>query len=171
MADLAAPVARAVRHRRSQRYLVGTPDQHLRAQARGAAALRPDGRGHRGHDGPEGLEPELAHAVRLLPSHLDADDDEIWRARARRERYRTGGAEARSRSLAQADLRGLRVRARLPRSAGPLLRALRPGTDQARDREATAGRVLAVPRRESRPLPFRRKGRRTEGLRAGLEIG
>src|SRR5206468_1295807 len=77
MADLAAPAARAVRHRRSQRDLVSAPHEHLRAQARGATTLRPDGRRHRGHDGPEGLGPELALGVRLVSPDVAPDDDQV----------------------------------------------------------------------------------------------
>jgi len=48
-----------------------------------------------------------------------ADDDKVRRTRRRRQRRRAGRAEARPRSLAQANLRGVRVLPRLSRSARP----------------------------------------------------
>src|SRR5206468_3921851 len=156
------------RDRGSHRAPARAPHEHLRAQAGGAAAVRPDGRGDRGHHGPQGVGPDLALPVRLVPEDLAVHRDEVRRPWARGKRHRAGRAEARSRPLAQADLRGLRVRARLPRPPGPFLRALRPGADPARDGATAARGMSAMPRLEPRALPLRREGRRPEGVRAGL---
>ena len=134
--------------------------QHLRAQAGGAPAVRAPGRGDRGHDGPEGVGPELAGPVRRLSQDVPAHGDQVRRARPRRQRRRPRGAEARPGPLAAAHLRRLRLRDRLSRPARPRLRPLRPGADAPRDREEAARRVPAVPRGEPRPVPLRRQGRR-----------
>ena len=86
--------------------------------------------------------------VRLVSEDRAADDDQVRRARPRRQRRRPGRAEARPRAVAEAHLRGLRVLDRLPRPARPRLHALRPGADPARDRAQAARRLPAVPRLE-----------------------
>ena len=59
-----------------------------------------------------------------------------------RQRRGPGRAEARQGAVAEAYLRWLRLRDRLPRPPRPLLRAVRPGADAAGDREEAAGRCL-----------------------------
>ena len=89
---------------------------------------------------------------------------ESTRTQLRRHRgaaRREGGA----RPVAQAHVRRLRVRHRLPRPPRPRLHARRPGADRARDEEAAAGACLHC---HASVIPtYRRLGRRRrhQGLR------
>ena len=82
---------------------------------------------------------------------------------------RLGGAarrEDRARPVAQAHVRRLRLRDRLPRSARPRLHAVRPGADEARDHAPAARHVPPLPRRGDPDLPPARRRRRLQGVRA-----
>ena len=74
------------RRRRRDDPAAGAAHEHLRAQAGGPAAVRPRGRGDRGHDRPEGVGTELAGPVRLVP--------EDRRSRRRRSTAGAGWAPA-----------------------------------------------------------------------------
>ena len=74
--------------------------------------------------------------------------------------------EARARPLAQADVRRLRLLARLPRPPRPRLHAGRPGADQAGHRAAAAGQLPALPRLGDPDLPPARRRRCLRRVRA-----
>ena len=120
--------------------------QHLRAQAGGAEPVRAAGRGHRGDDRPGAVGHELAAPVRRATSAPPTR-----RARASAASRGAARGEDRARPVAQAHVRRLRVRDRLPRPPRPRLHALRPGADQARDRSRSRARACTATRRSSRP--------------------
>ena len=116
-------------------------------------AIRPHGRGDRGHDGPEGLGPELAVPVRFVSPNVAAHDDQVRRTRVGRERRRarpsrsstaTPGSSGSSPGYAFAlDYRDRR---------GHALRPLRPGADPAGDRASSSRARASSATRRTWPL-------------------
>ena len=89
----------------------------------------------------------------------EVDEDAIRRVRS------AAGGEGQGVPVADADVRRLRIRDRLPRSPRPRLHAAGPGADEARHRASAARLVPAVPRLGDPDLPPPRRRRRVQRLR------
>ena len=130
---------------------------------------RPAGRGDRGHDGPQGVGPELAATsttaicgprcsttTKYGGRGLGASDTGPAEQKLDRDPWLKRIFAGYAFALDYRDRRG-HFYALFDQEADP-----------ARDRAAAARRLPALPRLEPRPLSLRREGRRPEGLRAGL---